>query len=82
MSTPLLHRQLQEQLSQFIHPKDKRHLSVFSENVAALLLSESSCLSRWIKYLTHRNCQARSHLERLSYFVNNPNITPETYYHP
>lgn len=82
MSTPLLHRQLQEQLSQFIHPKDKRHLSVFSENVAAILLSESSCLSRWIKYLTHRNCQARSHLERLSYFVNNPNITPETYYHP
>jgi len=82
MSTPLLHRQLQEQLSQFIHPKDKRHLRVFSENVAAILLSESSCLSRWIKYLTHRDCQARSHLERLSYFVNNPNIIPETFYHP
>ncbi len=28
MSTPLLYRQLQEQLSQFIQPKDKRHLSV------------------------------------------------------
>jgi hypothetical protein len=82
MSTPLLHRQLQQQLSQFITPKDKRHLAVFSENVAAILLSGSSCLSRWIKFLTHRNCQARSHLERLSYFVNNPNITAETFYHP
>lgn len=82
MSTPLLDRQLQEQLSQLIEPKDKRHLNVFSENVAAILLSESGCLSRWIKYLTHRNCQARSHLERLSYFVNNPKITPETFYHP
>lgn len=82
MSTPLLHRQLHQQLSQFISPKDKRHLKVFSENVAAILLSESSCLSRWIKYLTHRHCQARSHMERLSYFVNNPKITPETFYHP
>ena len=82
MSTPLLYRQLQQQLSQFIQPKDKRHLSVFSENVAAILLSESACLSRWIKFLTHRSCQARSHLERLSYFVNNPKITPERFYHP
>ena len=82
MSTPLLYRQLQQQLSQFIQPKDKRHLSVFSENVAAILLSGSGCLSRWIKFLAHRNCQARSHLERLSYFVNNPKITPETFYHP
>lgn len=82
MSTPLLYRQLQQQLSQFIQPQDKRHLAVFSENVAAILLSESACLSRWIKFLTHRNCQARSHLERLSYFVNNPKITPETFYHP
>lgn len=82
MSTPLLYRQLQEQLSQFIQPKDKRHLSVFSENVAAILLSGSSCLGRWIKFLSHRDCQARSHMERLSYFVNNPKITPETFYHP
>lgn len=82
MSTPLLYRQLQEQLSQFINPKDKRHLAVFSENVAAILLSGSSCLSRWIKFLSHRDCQARSHMERLSYFVNNPKITPETFYHP
>ena len=82
MSTPLLHRQLHEQLSQFIVPKDKRHLDVFSENVAAILLSESGCLSRWIQYLTHRDCQARSHMERLSYFVNNSHITAETFYHP
>lgn len=82
MSTPLLYRQLQEQLSQFIHPKDKRHLAVFSENVAAILLSGSSCLGRWIKFLSHRDCQARSHMERLSYVVNNPKITPETFYYP
>ena len=82
MSTPLLHRQLQTQLSQFITPKDKRHLAVFSENVAAILLSGSSCLSRWIQFLSHRDCQARSHMERLNYFVNNPQITPETFYHP
>jgi hypothetical protein len=82
MSTPLLHRQLYKQLSQFIHPKDKRHLSVFSENVAAILLSESGCLSRWIKFLKHRDCHARSHMERLSYFVNNPKITAETFLHP
>lgn len=82
MPTPLLHRQLHEQLSQFIRPQDKRHLSVFSENVAAILLSESSCLSRWIQFLKHRDCQARSHMERLSYFVNNPKITAETFYHP
>jgi hypothetical protein len=49
MSTPLLYRQLQQQLSQFIQPMDKRHLSVFSENVAAILLSESAYLSRWIR---------------------------------
>lgn len=82
MSAPLLHRQLKDQLSQYIKPKDQRHLSVFSENVAAILLSESGCLSHWIKFLQHRDCQARSHLERLSYFVNNPRITPETFYHP
>lgn len=41
MSVPLLHRQLHEQLSQFIHPQDKRHLEVLAENLAAILLSES-----------------------------------------
>jgi len=82
MLTPLLHRQLQQQLSQFITPKDTRHLAVFSEIVAAILLSGSGCLGRWVKFLTHRECQARSHMARLSYFVNNPKITPETFYHP
>lgn len=81
MAIPLLHHQLQQKLSQFITPKNKHHLAVFSENVAAILLSGSSCLSRWIKCLSHRNGQARSHLERLIYFVNNPNITAETFYH-
>jgi hypothetical protein len=82
MSTPLLHRQLHEQLSQFIHPQDKRHLEVLAENVASILLSESGCLSHWIKFLKHRDCKARSHMARLSYFVNNPRITAQTYYYP
>lgn len=82
MSTPLLHRQLHNQLSQLIQPEDKRHLAVFSENVAAIVLSGSGCLSRWIQFLSHRDCQARSHMERLSYFVNNAKITPERFYHP
>lgn len=82
MSIPLLHRQLQEQLSQFIHPQDKRHLEVLAENLAAILLSESGCLSRWLKFLQHRGCTARSHMGRLSYFVNNPRIDAETFYHP
>ncbi|NCR75770.1 MAG: hypothetical protein GPI92_09245 [Microcystis aeruginosa K13-06] len=33
-------------------------------------------------YLSHRDCQARSHLERLSYFVHNPKIRAETFYAP
>ena len=36
MSVPLLHSQLHTQLSQWIHPQDKRHLLGFSENVAAM----------------------------------------------
>lgn len=82
MAAPQLYRQLQTQLSQWIKPKDKRHLRVFCENVAAILQAESACLSHWLKFLTHRHCQARSHLERLSYFVNNPEITPERFYIP
>lgn len=82
MSTPLLHRQLHEQLRQWIRPRDRRHLVGFAENVAAILQAESGCLSHWLVYLSHRGCQARSHLERLSYFVRNPKITPETFYEP
>lgn len=82
MSIPLLHRQLHEQLSQFIRPQDKRHLWGFAENLAAILLCESGCLSHWIKFLQHRDCQARSHMARLSYFVKNPRIKAETFYYP
>jgi Transposase DDE domain len=82
MPTPLLYRQLQSHLSQWIHPKDQRHLQVFSENVAAILQAQSACLSHWLPYLSHRDCQARSHMERLSYFVHNPKINAETFYIP
>ncbi|WP_414546609.1 transposase [Nostoc sp. CCY0012] len=82
MPVPLLHRQLQVQLSQWIHPQDQRHLQVFSENVAAILQAQSACLSHWLPYLSHRDCVARSHMERLNYFVHNPKINAETFYVP
>lgn len=82
MSVPHLYRQLQAQLSQWITPQDQRHLQVFCENVAAILHAQSACLSHWLPYLSHRDCKARSHMERLNYFVHNPKITPETFYHP
>lgn len=82
MSTPQLYRQLLPQLSQWITPKDKRHLTVFAENIAAILQSQSGCLSHWLTYLSHRSCHARSHFERLSYFIHNPKITSETFYIP
>jgi hypothetical protein len=81
MSTPQFYSQLQTQLSQW-SAKDKRHLTVFCENVAAILQCESGCLSHGLKYLGHRPCKARSHMERLHYFVHNPKITPETFYIP
>lgn len=82
MSIPQLYRQLQTQLSQWIVPKDQRHLHGFCENVAAILQAQSACLSHWLPYLSHRNCQARSHLERLSYFVHKPQIDADTFYVP
>lgn len=82
MTPPLLYSQLHAQLSQWIQPKDKRHLVGFAENVAAILQSQSGCLSRWLSYLSHRDCQARSHMERLSYFAHNPKITAEIFYAP
>lgn len=82
MSAPLLYRQLYRQLSQWIRPKDQRHLRGFAENIAAILQSNSGCLSHWLSYLSHRSCAARSHMERLSYFVHNPNITAEILYVP
>jgi hypothetical protein len=62
MFTPQLYSQLQTQLSQWITPEDKRHLIVFCKNVAAILQSESGCLSHWLKYLGHRTCNARSQI--------------------
>ena len=82
MSTPLLYRQLYDQLSQWITPKDQRHLLGFAENIAAILQANSGCLSHWLSYLSHRACNARSHMERLRYFVHNPNITAEILYAP
>jgi hypothetical protein len=82
MSSPLLHSQLFTQLSQWISPKDQRHLQVFCEILAAMMVAQSACLSHWIPYFTHRNCKARSHLERLRYFLTNKKITAETFYQP
>jgi hypothetical protein len=82
MEIPLLYRQLQAQLSQWVEPKDKRHLKGFAEMVAAVLQSGEACLGRWIPYLWHRDCSARAHMGRLSYFLHNPQITAERYYEP
>ncbi len=40
MTTPQLHRQLLDQLSQWIIPKDQRHLKNCAESVAAILQSD------------------------------------------
>ncbi len=82
MNAPLLHRQLLALFRQWIHPHDLRHLITFSEAVAAILQAESSCLGRLLPFLSHRPCQARSHLDRLSYFLHNPRITPEIFWEP
>ncbi len=82
METPLLYRQLHDQLSQWVQPKDQRHLQGFAEIVAAILQSGEACLGRWIPYLSHRDCGARAHMGRLSYFLHNPQITAARYYEP
>lgn len=82
METPLLYRQLQDQLRQWVKPKDQRHLQGFAEIIAAILQSKSACLGEWIPYLSHRCCGARAHMERLSYFVHNAQITAERFYEP
>ncbi|NEP20409.1 MAG: transposase [Leptolyngbya sp. SIO4C1] len=82
MHLPPLYRQLQAQLSQWFEPKDKRHLQGVCEAVAAILQSQSACMSRWIPYLSHRDCSARAHLERLSYLVYNESISPQRFYQP
>lgn len=82
METPLLYRQLQDQLRQWVKPKDQRHLQGFAEVIAAILQSRSACLGEWIPYLSHRHCSARAHMERLSYFVHNAQINAERFYEP
>jgi len=82
METPPLYRQLMHQLRQWVLPKDHRHLQGFAEAVAAILQSQSACLGRWIPYLTHRGCQARAHLARLSYFLHNEHISAQRFYIP
>ena len=82
MSTPQLYRQLLSQLGQWLVPKDQRHLQNCAEIVAAILESESACLAHWITFLSHRDCQARSHMERLSYLMHNPKIGQEVFYAP
>ena len=77
MATPQLYSQLLKQLGQWIIPKDLRHLKNCAEIVAAILASESACTSHWIPYLSHRDCQARSQMERLSDFLHNPLINDE-----
>jgi len=81
METPL-YRQLQDQLRQWVQPKAQRHLQGFAEIVAAILPSESACLGVWIPSLGHRHCQARAHMERLSYFVHNHQINAERFDEP
>lgn len=78
--TPHLYRQLEDQLSQWVKPKDQRHLRGVSEVVAAILQSGSACLSHWLPYLGHRNCQGRSHMARLEYLLNNPAVTSQDYF--
>ena len=82
MEAPHLYRQLLTQLSQWVQPKDQRHLKGCAEIVAAILQSEHACLSRWLPYLSHRACSARAHMQRLSYFVHHKGITAETFYDP
>ena len=50
---PHLYLQLQEQLRQWLKPKDKRHLQGFAEAVAAILQSGRASLSHWLPYLSH-----------------------------
>jgi hypothetical protein len=79
---PQLYSQMLTQLRQWIRPTDQRHLQGFAEAVSGILQSESGCPSHWLPYLSHRDSSARSHLERLNYFLRNPEIDPATYYEP
>lgn len=77
-----LYRQLFDQLRQWVKPEDRRHLQGYAEIISAILQSSRACLSHWLPYLGHRPCQARSHLEQLSYFIHNRAIVAERFYAP
>jgi hypothetical protein len=62
MDTPLLYRQLMDQLSQWVNAKDVRHLQGVSESVGAVLQSQEACPALWLHYLSLRDCSARVHL--------------------
>jgi len=57
MSVPQLYRQLQAQLSQWICPRDQRHLQVFCENVTEDLQAQSACLRHCLPYLNQRSAK-------------------------
>lgn len=82
METPLLYRQLMDQLSQWVSAKDVRHLQGVSEAVGAILHSQQASPARWLPYLSHRACGARAHLERIHYLLENRHISVERFYHP
>ena len=82
MEIPLLYRHMETQLRQWVLPKDKHHLQGYAEAIAAILQSASDGLSHWLPYMSHCDCKARTHMERLSYLVHNQHITTERFYHP
>lgn len=82
METPQLYRQLEDQLRQWVLPKDRRHLQGYAEAIAAILQSGSACLSHWLPFLSHRDCGARAQMGRLSYLVHNQQINAQRYYQP
>jgi hypothetical protein len=82
MDTTLLYRQLMDQLSQWVTPKDVRHLQRVSEVVGTILQSQEVCPTLWLPHLSHRDCSARAHLERIHYLLENPQLCAERFYSP
>lgn len=65
-----------------MNAKDVRHLQGVSEAVGAILQSQEACPALWLPYLSHRDCSARAHLERIHYLLENPQICAERFYYP
>jgi hypothetical protein len=78
---PALYLQLLEQFRQWIVPDDKRHLTVFAEIIALMLLSSSASLHHWLLGLYIESAVPAA-TWRLSYFVNTPQITAVSFYEP